>query len=165
MNQIKEIIIDLREEFEVLELKMVSQDPSVLIINIPSRSIFANKEWISKLSKDHKIYLVCKKGIRATKVKNTYFQNNDNVIMGGGVKTELLLPKNKVKLVEGLGGLGMQQYVQLVFVCILLLLLLLHYFNIDRKYIMGLLILFILFIGYQIYTKSCLIGSMIPLTQ
>ena len=164
MNQVKEIIIDLREEFELLELKMVSQDPSVLIINIPSRSIFANKSWISRLSKDHKIYLVCKKGIRATNIKNTYFKNNKNIVIGGGVKAELKLPKNKVQLVNGPGGLGMQQYVQLVFVCILLLLLVLHYFNADKKYIMGLLVLFILFIGAQVITKGCLISSIVPLS-
>lgn len=168
MNQIKEILIDLREEFELLNLQLTSTDPTLLIMNIPSRAIFSNIDWINEVSNLTPIYVMCRSGVRSKKIKNKYFKNNDNVkSIDGGIKKieDSTLFKNRVKIIMGSGGLGLQQYMQLVFICMLLFILLLLYSGINTKYIMLFILLMILFIGYQIYTQSCFIGAMIPLSE
>ena len=168
MDKIKTIIIDIREEFELLETQIKSTDPSLLVMNIPMRAIFANKNWINEISKTNTFYLVCRSGNRTQKVKDRYFKNNNNVkSTDGGIKKLETNPlfKNKIQIIKGNGGLGLQQYLQLVFVCMLSLLLLLLYLGVDKKYIMVLIGGFILFILYQIYTKGCLISSFVPLSE
>ena len=164
MNQIKTIIIDIREEFELLETQIKSKDETLLVMNIPMRAIFANKAWISNVSKFIPIYLMCRSGNRSGKIKNKYFKNNNNVkSVDGGLKTNLF--KNKIQIVKGKGGIGLQQYIQLAFVCMMSIILLLLYLDIDKKYVMGLIAAFVLFITYQVYTKGCLISSLIPLSD
>lgn len=87
MNKIKTIIIDVREEFELLELQLISINPSLFIINIPMRAIFANQSWISDMSTEHTIYIMCKSGNRSGKIKTKYFINNENIkSLSGGIK-------------------------------------------------------------------------------
>ena len=166
MNQIKTILIDIREEFELLETMIISKDKSLLVMNVPSRAIFANKQWINNISNLHKIYLVCRSGNRTSKIKEKYFPNNKNVkSVIEGIKNIENNSLFKIKLLKGKGGIGIQQYIQLAFVCMLSLLLVLLYYGIDKKYIILLIMAFILFIVYQVYSKGCLISSLVPLPE
>lgn len=168
MKQIKRILIDIREEFELLEKSILSLDQSLLVMNIPSRAIFANLEWINNISNLNKIYLVCRSGNRTQNIKDKYFANNKNVkSITGGIQKIGGNPlfKNKIKIMKGKGGLGIQQYIQLAFVCMLSIVLILLYFGIDKKYVMIMIMGFILFILYQIYSKGCLISSLVPLSE
>ena len=168
MENIKTIIIDIREEFELLESYIKSIDNSLLIINIPSRVIFANKDWIKRASSNNLIYLICRSGNRTKNIKNKYFKNNKGIIpLDGGIKKIILnnLFKNKIKVIYGKGGFGLQQYIQFAFLIILTIILLLTYLNINKQYTLGLGFGFISFILYQIYNKGCLILSIIPLSE
>nr|QKF94903.1 rhodanese-related sulfurtransferase [Fadolivirus 2] len=168
MNKIKTILIDIREEFELLEKQIMATTSTVLVLNIPMRAIFANKTWIDQISKSTPVYIICRSGNRSKKVKDKYFKKNDNVIsVDGGVKE---IHKNKqfkdmVKIVNGQGGFGLQQFMQLVFICMLLIIMTLMYFNVDKMYTMTLVLSFILFIIYQLYMQSCLISSILPLSD
>ena len=112
------IVIDLRGEHELKEkyLESVNAD----IINIPMRNIQFNKAYIRNLAKDHKVYLVCKSGNRSSKVKSKHFPNITNVISyDGGVNNMKL---DDLKVVEsGKFGMGMQQYMQIMFAMILVI--------------------------------------------
>ena len=70
------IIIDIREEFELLGKQMHSIDTSVFVINIQMRSIFVNTDWINELWQIHNIYIICCHCIRTSKVKDKYLKNN-----------------------------------------------------------------------------------------
>ena len=156
MENIKTIIIDIREEFELLESYIKSINPSLLIINIPNRVIFANKNWIKKISDNNLIYLICRSGNRSRNIKNKYFKNNKRIIsLDGGIKKINLNDsfKNKIKIIYGKGGFGLQQYIQFAFLIILTIILFLIYLNINKKYTLGLGFSFVSLILYQIYTK------------
>jgi len=160
------IIIDIREEFELLGKQMHSVDPSVFVINIPMRSIFANTDWINELSQSHNIYIICRHGIRASKVKDKYFKDNKNIISLDGGITKLEINNifdNKIKLIHGKGGLGLQQYTQIMFASILTVLAILLYFDIDKKYVISLIVLIVLFILYQLLTNVCYLFKFLPL--
>ncbi|ARF09895.1 hypothetical protein Indivirus_5_18 [Indivirus ILV1] len=168
MNQIKEILIDLREEFELLNMYLISTDKSLLIVNIPMRSIFSNVEWISTISTKNNIYLMCRSSVRSKKVKDKYFKNNNNIksIDGGIKKIEMnKLFRNRIKIIKGDGGFGLQQYMQLAFIIMLFLVLVLLYLGVDTRYVEIFIIILILFIIYQLYIQSCWIGSMVPLSN
>lgn len=171
MKGIKTIIIDLREEFELLESRMESSDPSVLIVNIPMRSIFANTSWISRISQTNTVYLVCRSGVRSNKIKEKYFLNDSNVLsVDGGIKQlsvnpEHVLNKYKINVAKFNGGMGLQQYMQMAFVLMLFVILVLMYMDIDRMYMMITVGSFMIFIMYQLYSQSCLISGMIPLSN
>lgn len=166
MNKITTIIIDIREEFELLESHIEPITNSILVINIPTRAIFANKKWIK--DSNVPIHIICKSGNRSNNVKNTYFKDNKNVkSVNGGIKKLEENPffKNKVKIVKGKAGLGLQQYLQLVFICLLSIILLLLYLGVDKKNIMIFISMCILFIGYQVYTQGCWLSSFLPLSD
>lgn len=173
MNNIKTVIIDLREEFELRDSHMESTDTSVLIVNIPMRAIFANKKWISFISETNTIYLICRSGVRSNKIKEKYFLENTNVIsVDGGIKqlthtdnVDHILHQYKINIVKTNGGLGLQQYMQIAFIAMLFMILILIYMDIDRTYLMITVGSFMTFIMYQIYSQSCLISSMIPLSN
>lgn len=170
MNAIKTIIIDLREEFELLESQMESSDPSVLVLNIPMRAIFANKSWISRISQTNTVYLICRSGVRSNKIKEKYFLNDSNVSsVDGGIKqisqSDHVLHAYKISLNKFNGGLGLQQYMQMAFIGMLFIILILVYMGVEKMYLMMTIGFFISFIIYQIYSKSCLISGMVPLSN
>ena len=73
-------IIDLREENELGKSRIISRNNNVTVISIPSRHIFANKEFIINLSNQGKVYLLCRSGNRSLQIKNKYFKNNKNIL-------------------------------------------------------------------------------------
>lgn len=161
----KEIWIDIRDEHEVAENQIISPNNSdVLVMNIPSRNIFANVEWIDRITqKGVKITLICRSGSRSKKVKDLYFSNNDNITsLDNGIAN----PNIKLKPINTKSnlGLGLQQILQLVFTTILLFILIISFYTqIDVvRYTLAVIIMFIL---YQVISKSCLIGKYVPLTQ
>jgi rhodanese-related sulfurtransferase len=161
----KEIWIDIRDEHEVAENQIISPNNSdVLVMNIPSRNIFANVEWIDRITqKGVKITLICRSGSRSKKVKDLYFSNNDNITsLDNGIAN----PNIKLKPINTKSnlGLGLQQILQLVFTTILLFILIISFYTQIGvvRYTLAVIIMFIL---YQVISKSCLIGKYVPLTQ
>ena len=51
----KNIVIDIREEHEILENKLEPNDNTTIIFNIPMRHVGFNKDLIKQLSKTNKI--------------------------------------------------------------------------------------------------------------
>jgi rhodanese-related sulfurtransferase len=167
-NKMNQILIDIREEFELLEKHLKSNNENLLIFNIPMRSIFANKDVINELSQTNEIYIMCRTGCRSNKVKKLYFEENNNVIsLDGGINgiTENPEWKDKVQLVLGKGGFGVQQYIQITFVLILFVLLILIHMDVKKLHMEIIIASIILFLTYQILSKGCLISSMIPLSR
>jgi ATP-dependent Zn protease len=72
-------IIDVREEKELEEKRLMSKNPEIRIINIPNSIIKTKVDYVNNLSKNGKVYLGCKKGIRSNKIKLELFNNNPNV--------------------------------------------------------------------------------------
>jgi rhodanese-related sulfurtransferase len=156
----KEIWIDVRDEHELLDSRIVAPNEETLIINIPSRNIFANVNWIkATATKGTKITLICRSANRSQKVKTLYFAEDANIVsLYGGIKNPL------VKLEPHSGGLGLQQILQLVFATILTGILI-GSFVIDVKELRYFIVGIIFFIIYQVFSKSCLIGKYVPLAS
>ncbi len=160
----KIVLIDIRNDSECMEKYLISNNKLISIYNIPMNNIAFNKKWILQLSSDAFVYIVCKSGNRSEKVKNTYFRDIQNIIsLEGGI--------SNIKIFEGIaiivdrGGWGKMQYLQFSFLVILLTILLLiiqHYSRIDMILILSLIILFVI---YQLVTKTCYIEKIIPLYQ
>lgn len=156
----KEIWIDIRDEHELAENQIITPNDETLVINIPSRNIFANVDWIKSLeSKGVKVTLICRSANRSQMVKELYFANDENIVsLEGGIKN----PNIEMKQLSG--SLGLQQILQLVFTIILTCILLASfYMNIQhlRYVIIGI----IFFIIYQVVSKSCLIGKYVSLIR
>lgn len=163
----KKIIIDIREESELLEKNLSTEDKNILIFNIPMRHIIFNKDTIKKLSENNKVYVMCKSGNRSQKVKDLYFKKNKNIIsLDGGINN---IKENKefdkIRINSGNGGNGLLQYMQLVFVIIMSIMIVLLYARIDPKYIMYFSIFVLIFILYQLLSKSCIMSKIIPLPR
>jgi rhodanese-related sulfurtransferase len=161
----KEIWIDIRDEHEVAENQIVSpNENNVLVMNIPSRNIFANVEWMERISKKGvKITLICKSANRSKKVKDLYFADNENITsLDKGISN----PHIKVKQIDAKTnlGLGLQQILQLVFTTILLFIFIISFYT-KIEVLRYTIIVIIAFILYQVISKSCLIGKYVPLTQ
>jgi rhodanese-related sulfurtransferase len=122
------IYIDIRDEHELLEKYIVSTNEKVFVISMTMRVIFANIAWIQRQKCD--VVIVCRSGNRAQHIKNEYFTNNTNVIvLDGGINGLDKIKPDNLKIVNGLGGFGQQQYLQLMFAVILTLILVLCIFQ------------------------------------
>ena len=159
MNMYKEIWIDIRDEHELAESQIVSPNDETLVINIPSRNIFANVEWIKSMEASGvKVTLICRSANRSQNVKKLYFSSNENIVsLDGGIAN----PGITIKKINA-WGFGIQQILQLVFAVILTCILIASFYlqiNNLRYAMMGV----IFFILYQIISKSCLIGKYVPL--
>jgi rhodanese-related sulfurtransferase len=155
----KEIWIDIRDEHELAESQIVSPNDETLVINIPSRNVFANVGWIKSMEASGvKVTLICKSANRSQNVKKLYFSTNENIVsLDGGIANPAITMR---KL--NAWGFGIQQVLQLVFAVILTCILIASfYLHINKlRYAMVGVIFFIL---YQIISKSCLIGKYVPL--
>ena len=149
------IIIDLREEHEMKKSHLDSSTCDV--INIPMRSIPFNLDYIENLSKNDEIQLMCRSGNRSGLIKKKYFGSNDKVTsMEGGIKKI-----GDFKVIESKGsGMGIQQYMQVMFACILIISSVILYF-VGWKYSLAFNVLMIIMIFLQLYTKSCVLGKML----
>ena len=155
-------IIDLREENELGKSRIISRNNNVTVISIPSRHIFANKEFITNLSNQGKVYLLCRSGNRSLQLKNKYFKNNENITsIDNGLKALEQFGDN-IEIIKGSSGLGMQQYMQIVFAFIIIGTIIAIFMNVKKIYVLIALTLFLLFILYQIFSSSCILSKIIP---
>ena len=166
-----ELIVDLREEFELLEKKLVPTTNKYEVVNIPSRHIFANVDWITKQSHLRPLWLLCASGRRSQAIKDQYFPKNDGIKSSwGGLKFDNgdehpRVDPNELKIEYGAGGFGLQQYMQIAFAGMLSLVVIMLYLNLDRIIVLSVVSGMIIMVLGQTFTKSCLLGKIIPKSQ
>lgn len=169
-----ELIIDIREENELLAISIKPKDDhNIEIISIPSRFIFANVSWIRKQSQTKRVWILCASSRRSDEIKQKYFPNDKMIVSSkGGInifkdKTKLTndgthIDVDKIKLNVGKGGLSIQQYMQLLFILILSSILMISYYY-KCNYRLNIFIsVIIIFIVYQLISGSCLLSRVIP---
>ena len=105
---------------------------------------------------------MCRSGNRSDLIKKKYFEGNDKVTsMVGGIKKIGENGNNKIKVIELSGsGMGIQQYMQVMFACILVVSSVILYFG-GWKYSFAFNVLMVVMIFLQLYTKSCVLGKML----
>lgn len=164
-------IVDLREEHELLSSRLTSTDDKVQIVNIPSRNIFANIDYLVAQSAKMPVWLFCASGRRSRAIKEHYFPQNDGIksvrlgIKDIGVKENASFgefPVERVVKQTGRGGLGIQQFIQYVFVVMLLLIGCVIWFSSSKLYALAVVIVLALGILSQAVTKSCLMSRLLP---
>lgn len=163
------LIVDIREESEILDVQIKPNTPEVHIVNIPSRSIFANVEYLNRISENYdQIYLLCRTSRRTSAVKEKYFHDNPKIhsYPGGwkALEDDDDLPK-LISIVDSssLFNLAPQQYMQIVIVCFLLSIIAANYMEVPRKYVNIAIGGFAAFICYQVLTKDCTMANLIAL--
>lgn len=169
-------IIDLREEFEITELRLKPKVDNVEILYIPTRHIFANQDYIRRLAQlGGKVWLLCRSSVRSDGVKSKYFSNDANILSSkGGIKylcdkegrkikylTSVYIDESLVECVKGYRSFGPQQYMQFIFVVMLILLGVLSLFM-ERKWFLLVIGVMVLMVLYQGMTKSCWMSTFIP---
>lgn len=162
------LYIDLREETEILDTQILSKSPNISVMNIPTRNIFANVEFINDMSQGFDlVYLICRSGRRSQQVKDKYFANNERIQSYDGGWKALEKNSNNVSVNHSysLQNMSPQQYMQSVIVLFMLSMIGLLYFNFEKKYVMIALGVFATFISHQVLTKDCLMTQMIPLSD
>lgn len=155
----KRIWIDIRDEHELAESQIIApNDDDTLVINIPSRNIFANVDWIKSVqAKGIKVTLICRSANRSQMVKELYFANDENIAsLEGGINNPT------IKMKHFSGSLGLQQILQLVFALILTCILLASFYM-NILHLRYVIIGIIFFIIYQVVSKSCLIGKYVSM--
>lgn len=162
-----ELVIDLREEHELLKGRIVSPDGHYEIVNIPSRHIFANVDWIRLQTEKRPVWLICASGRRSQSVKDQYFSRNDGIkSSNGGLKfvsdgTTAVDPAH-ITLQEGTGGLGIQQAMQVAFAIMLSAITISVFFGLKREFVLALCGVMLSAVLGQLITQSCLLGKIIP---
>lgn len=165
----KTYILDIREEHELKKLHIIPNNSTSSIINIPSRHIQFNIDFLEELSTTNKIYIICRSGSRANNIKNKFFKNNDNIIaLNFGVKdADKVRDFGKIRLVYNnptfIQGQGITQYMQIMFAFIITLQVALLYFNVNKNHIIIGNIIFIIFILSQVITQSCFLTKILNL--
>lgn len=163
------LIIDIREEHEVMAERVgASGNSDIQIVNIPMRHIAYNVDWINKMSAKMPVHIICASGNRSGKIKDKYFASNQGIkSFDGGVN---LLKSGKAGQVDGLtvvpggqGKFGMNQYMQMMFAAILLVIAGVVYMVPDNRVSLGVIATIVAFISYQLFSKSCLLSKLIPL--
>ena len=162
----KTFIIDIREEFELKKLQIIPNQKDIIIINIPSRHIQFNIEFINYLSKQNQVFIICRSGSRSNKVKKDFFNNNNIIALDFGVKDEKKINNfGKIKLLHKSNSFiksqGVTQYMQLMFLSIITIHLVALLTKINKNYIMIFDIFLILFILSQILTQSCVLTKIL----
>lgn len=164
----KTLIVDLREEVELLDVQVKSNVPDTVVVNIPARNMFGSIEFInSEMEHYQLVYLLCRSGKRAKAIKQRYFPHLQKVeVFPGGWKAidanKSKYPTLKLMHTKKMFNYGPQQYMQFVIVAFLTALILMLYFKVDRKYVMMAVGAMAVFIAWQVVTKSCLMTSFIP---
>lgn len=169
---IPELVIDLREEHELLDKLVVPMPNTEImyeIVNIPSRHIFANVEWIAKQTEKRPVWLLCASGRRSQEIKDKYFATNDGIkssngglSFGFGKSVGDSVNGDYITTVKGRGGFGIQQIMQLAFACMLSVIVILVFFNVRRDVVLAVGGLMIAAVLGQVFTRSCLLGKVVP---
>jgi len=160
-------LIDLREEQELYDFRILPLEtkegmtPVSAVVCIPTRYIPFNVERIQQWSQEGKVYLICRSSGRSQKVKQRFFEKNEQVIsISGGIEkgTEMLQSLG-YQVVPGEGGYGFQQKMQMVFCVMLMCFLIMLLSGMSRVYVTLFLVGCIFFLISQIYTKSCVLSK------
>ena len=170
-----ELVIDLREEHELLESRLISPDRTYEIINIPSRHIFANVGWISKQTEKRPVWLICASGKRSQAIKEQYFGRNDGIkssesglkLLGGNgsrIGTVSVDP-SRIEVQSGTGGYGIQQIMQMMFALMLSVITIAIFFGLKREYLLVICGVMLAGVIGQLVTKSCLLGKLVPKSE
>jgi hypothetical protein len=171
-----ELIIDIREEFELLEMRIIPTTNQYEIVNIPSRHIFANIDWINRETEKRPVWIICASGRRSQAIKDQYFPKNDGIkssvygikLLTNEIKEdqtenkETHINASAVRIEKGQGGYGIQQYMQFAFAGMLSIILALIYFKVDKLIVIFVITGFIIMVLGQVFTKSCLLGKIVP---
>jgi len=169
-----ELVIDLREEHELLEKRLVSPDGAYGIINIPSRHIFANVEWISKQTGKRPVWLICASGRRSQAIKDQYFKHNNGIKSSeGGLKLlsgnkdgkgreNMSVDPSRIEVQSGTGGYGIQQIMQMMFTLMLFVITIAIFFGLKREYLLLMCGTMLAAVVGQLVTKSCILGKLVP---
>ena len=163
-----ELVIDLREEHELLENRLVSPDGTYEIINIPSRHIFANVEWITKQTEKRPVWLICASGRRSQAIEEQYFGHNDGIKSSeGGLKFgsgsgKVSVDPSRIEVQPGTGGFGIQQIMQMMFAFTIFVITIAIFFGLKREYLLLLCGAILTMVVGQIFTKSCVLGRLLP---
>lgn len=176
-----ELVIDLREEHELLESRLVSPDGTYEIINIPSRHIFANVGWISKQTEKRPVWLICASGRRSQAIKEQYFGRNDGIKSSeGGLKLlsgsgsgngnrsgsgTVSVDPSRIEVQSGTGGYGIQQIMQMMFALMLSVITLAIFFGLKRENLLLMCGTMVAAVVGQLVTKSCLLGKLVPKSE
>jgi hypothetical protein len=166
-----ELVIDLREEHELLESRLVSQGGTYEIINIPSRHIFANVDWINKQTEKQPVWLICASGRRSQAIKEQYFGRNDGIRSSeGGLKfgsgsENMSVDSSRIEVLSGRGGYGIQQIMQMLFALMLSVITTAIFFCLKREYLLVLCGVMLFSVIGQLVTKSCVLGKLVPKSE
>lgn len=165
-------IIDIREEHEILEERIITTEKSSTVICcIPMKFIRWNISFINHLTNNGIVYIICRSSNRSNTIKNKYFKDNQKVISIQGGLEELkqndkLQKTLEIKVQTNIDlnifqKFGIQQYMQILFSILLSITLLLLILRVKPIYIICWLVFIILFIIYQLVTKSCILSQII----
>ena len=170
-----ELVIDLREEHELLESRLISPYRTYEIINIPSRHIFANVGWISKQTEKRPVWLICASGRRSQAIKEQYFGRNDGIkssegglkLLGGnrGGSGTVSVDQSRIEVQYGTGGYGIQQIMQMMFALMLSVITIAIFFGLKREYLLVICGVMLAGVIGQLVTKSCLLGKLVPKSE
>jgi rhodanese-related sulfurtransferase len=173
-----ELVIDIREEHELLGSRLVSPGNRLVspgetyeIINIPSRHIFANVEWINKQTEKRPVWLVCASGRRSQAIKEQYFGRNDGIKSSeGGLKfvtgsKNVSVDPSRIEVQPGTGGYGIQQIMQMMFAIMLSVITIAIFFGLKREYLLLMCGTMLAAVVGQLVTKSCVLGKLVPKSE
>jgi rhodanese-related sulfurtransferase len=174
-----ELVIDLREEHELLESRLVSPDGTYEIINIPSRHIFANVKWITKQTEKRPVWLICASGRRSQAIKDQYFGRNNGIKSSEGGLTlwgrdgsgdrsgtgNTSVDPSRIEVQPGTGGYGIQQIMQMMFALMLSVITIAIFFGLKREYLLLMCGAMLAAVVGQLVTKSCLMGRLVPKSE
>lgn len=161
------LLLDLREESELREdrLEATTSSDAIQILRIPSRVLFANVAEINRqldTNRVSQLWLVCRTGRRSDRAKELYFAEDDRVesIAGGVDAAVARLPSHLTHIKSNTTRFGMQQYMQLMFASILLLLAVAAdaYVRFAAMAMAGLILL-------QVGLKQCWLSLVVPWPQ
>jgi len=158
------IILDIREEDEITEMRIQPVNDDLQVLYIPSRMIFGNVDFLLRMAKTNKIWIMCKSSRRAQKVKDMYFKDVDSIkVIKGGIlqiSDENDINKELYKIIYGNRTLSIQQIMQIIFIILLIGLCFVYWFY-NKYYLMvaGVIIGIVLL---QVIMRFCLLGMIIP---
>lgn len=162
------LLIDLREEAELLENGLESMSDDLQILHIPSRVLFANVIEINRqlnAGQVSQVWLVCQSGRRSSRAKTLYFPDDDRVVsVAGGVEAVIGQFPHQVKHVKAISArYGMQQYMQLMFAMLLFLLssaIQMELLSLDSVRIVTMALAGLIFL--QVSLKQCWLSLIVP---
>lgn len=119
------------------------------------------------MTKNGKVFIICRSGNRSSNAKKKYFSSNDRItFLDFGTKDIDKLNKFGLIKIESFNvsfikSQGITQYMQLMFAFIIALHGLAIYNNVKKEHLLIFDIVFTIFILYQVITKSCFLTKVL----